>query len=46
MLLRKTSLVECFWKTVWHLRKGKRNIQAVYIRDGTLFTSNEKVIGW
>ena len=36
-----------FWKTVRHLRRGKRGtIQAVYSKDGTLLTSTEvKVIG-
>ncbi|XP_051275980.1 uncharacterized protein LOC127374553 [Dicentrarchus labrax] len=35
-----------FWKTVRHLRRGKRgNIQAVYSGDGTLLTSTEEVIG-
>ena len=35
-----------FWKTVPHLRKGKRGtIEAVYSKEGTLLTSTEKVIG-
>ena len=35
-----------FWKTVCHLRKGKRGtIQAVYSKDGILLTSTEEVIG-
>ena len=35
-----------FWKTVRHLRRGKRGtIQAVYGKDGTLLTSNEDVVG-
>ena len=35
-----------FWKTIRHLRRGKRGtIQAVYSKDGTLLTSTEKVIG-
>ena len=34
-----------FRKTVWHLRRVKRgSIQAIYIEDGTLLTSNEEVI--
>ena len=34
------------WKTVRHLRRGKRGtIQAVYSKDGTLLTSTEEVIG-
>uniref|UniRef100_A0AAY5K902 Reverse transcriptase domain-containing protein n=1 Tax=Esox lucius TaxID=8010 RepID=A0AAY5K902_ESOLU len=40
------SAPRCFWKTVRHLRKGKRgNIQAVYSKDGTLLTSTEELIG-
>ena len=35
-----------FWKTVRHLRRGKRGtIQAVYSKDGTLLTSSEEVVG-
>ena len=35
-----------FWKTVWHLRRGKRGtIRAVYSKDWTLLTSTEEVIG-
>ena len=40
------SVPKLFWKTVRHLRKGKRGtIQAVYSKNGTLLTSTEKVIG-
>ena len=40
------SAPKCFWKTVRHLRRGKRGtIQAVYSKDGTLLTSTEEVIG-
>ena len=35
-----------FWKTIRHLRRGKRGtIQAVYSKDGDLLTSNEEVVG-
>uniref|UniRef100_A0A8C5CGF6 Reverse transcriptase domain-containing protein n=1 Tax=Gadus morhua TaxID=8049 RepID=A0A8C5CGF6_GADMO len=37
---------QCFWKTIRHLRRGKRGtIQAVYSKDGTLLTSTEEVVG-
>ena len=36
---------KCFWKTIRHLRKGKRGtVQAVYSKDGTLLTSTEEVV--
>ncbi len=35
-----------FWKTVWHLRRGKwENIQTVYSKGGALLSSTEYVIG-
>ncbi len=35
----------CFWKTIWHLRKGKQGtIQAVYSKGGALLTTTEEVI--
>ncbi|KAJ8014446.1 hypothetical protein DPEC_G00040310 [Dallia pectoralis] len=41
------SAPRCFWKTVRHLRRGKRGtIQAVYSKNGTLLTSTDDVIGW
>uniref|UniRef100_A0AAQ4NW66 Endonuclease/exonuclease/phosphatase domain-containing protein n=1 Tax=Gasterosteus aculeatus aculeatus TaxID=481459 RepID=A0AAQ4NW66_GASAC len=40
------SAPKCFWKTLRHLRRGKRGtIQAVYSKDGTLLTATEEVIG-
>lgn len=40
------SAPKCFWKTIRHLRRGKRgNIQAVYSKGGTLLTSTEEVVG-
>ena len=40
------SAPKCFWKTIQHLRRGKRGtIQAVYSKDGTLLTSTEEVVG-
>uniref|UniRef100_A0A8C5CRJ5 Reverse transcriptase domain-containing protein n=1 Tax=Gadus morhua TaxID=8049 RepID=A0A8C5CRJ5_GADMO len=40
------SAPKCFWKTIRHLRRGKRGtIQAVYSKDGTLLTSTEEVVG-
>uniref|UniRef100_A0A8D2ZX27 Endonuclease/exonuclease/phosphatase domain-containing protein n=1 Tax=Scophthalmus maximus TaxID=52904 RepID=A0A8D2ZX27_SCOMX len=40
------SAPRCFWKTIRHLRRGKRGtIHAVYSKDGTLLTSAEEVIG-
>ena len=40
------SAPRCFWKTIRHLRRGKRGtIQAVYSKDGTLLTSTEEVVG-
>ncbi|XP_068166163.1 sialate:O-sulfotransferase 2-like [Antennarius striatus] len=34
-----------FWRTVRHLRRGKRGtIQAVYSKDGTLLTSTDEVV--
>ncbi|KAK0156273.1 Craniofacial development protein 2 [Merluccius polli] len=39
------SAPKCFWKTIRHLRRGKRgNIQAVYSKGGTLLTSTEEVV--
>uniref|UniRef100_A0AAQ4S6N9 Reverse transcriptase domain-containing protein n=1 Tax=Gasterosteus aculeatus aculeatus TaxID=481459 RepID=A0AAQ4S6N9_GASAC len=40
------SAPKCFWKTIRHLRRGKRGtIQAVNSKDGTLLTATEEVIG-
>ncbi len=41
------SAPRCFWKTIRHLSKGKREtIQALYSKGRILLTSTEEVIGW
>ncbi len=39
------STPRCFWKTLWHFRRGKQGtIQAMYNKGGTLLTSAEEVL--